>query len=163
MRIHVSVLGTFQGMVVLITRVEVIIKTPRKRRADTGDSFEVSGAGSQDALQPSEMAQQGSAFRRSQARHRLQYRFVVAARPPAAVPADGKPMRFIADALDEPRGGRMRLEREWQVRAEHEESLLSGPAFGALGDPDQRDILETQGREHRVHLIDLAQAAVDEQ
>src|ERR1700722_1644300 len=109
MRIHVRVLGTFQGMVVLITRVEVIIKTPRKRRADTGDPFEVSGAGSQDALQSSEMAQQG-----------------------AAVPADGKPMRFIADALDEPRGGQMRLEREWQVRAEHEESLLSGPAFGAL-------------------------------
>jgi hypothetical protein len=89
-------------MVVLITRVEVIIKTPGQRRADTGDPFEVCGAGSQDTLQPSEMAQQGAPFGRSQTRDGLQYRFVVAARPPSAVSADGKSMRFVADALDEP-------------------------------------------------------------
>src|ERR1700722_3767297 len=105
MRIHVRVLGTFQGMVVLVTRVEVIIKTPRKRRADTGDPFEVSGAGAQDALQPAEMAQQGAPFGGPQAGYRLQYRFVVAACPPAAVTTDGKSMSFIADALNEPRGG----------------------------------------------------------
>jgi len=33
-------------------------------------------------------------------------------------------MGFIADALYESRRGRMRFEREWQVRAEHKESLL---------------------------------------
>ena len=97
--------------------MEVIIKTLGKRRADTGDSFEVSGAGAQDPLQSPEMAQQGATLGGPQSRYRLQYRFVVAARPPAAVARDGKPMRLIADALNEPRGGRVGLERKRQIRA----------------------------------------------
>src|ERR1700687_3042121 len=148
MRIHVRVLATFQAMVALVTGVEVIIKTPGECCADTGDLFEVSGAGSQAALQSSEMAQQGAPFRGSQARYRLKYGFVVAARATAAVTADRESMGFVADALNEPQGARMRLEHEWRVRAVYKEPLLPGPAFASLGDPDQCDILEAQGREH---------------
>jgi len=51
-----------QSMVVLITRWEVIIKTPGKRRADTGDPFEVSERRLAGCLAVSEMAQQGAPF-----------------------------------------------------------------------------------------------------
>src|ERR1700733_6350503 len=163
MRIQVSVLGTFQAMVVLVTGVEVIIKTPSECCANTGDLLEVSGPGSQDSLQACEMAQQGAPLRGSHPRYRLKDGFIVAARAPAAVAADGKSMGFVADALDETRGGRMRLEREWRGSAIYKESLLTRPAFRALGDPDQCHILETKRCEHRVPFIDLSETAIDKQ
>jgi hypothetical protein len=99
-------------MVVLVAGVEVIIKTPRERCADTADLLEISGTGPQHALQSPEMAQQRAPFGGSQAGDRLQNGFVIAARAPAAMTGDGKSMSFIAYALDVPRSRRMRLEHE---------------------------------------------------
>src|SRR5665213_888358 len=96
-RIQVSVLGTFQGMVVLVAGMQVIIKAPCERCADTGHLLEVGRSRAQYALQAPEVPQQGAALRRPQARYRFEHRFVVATRAPPAVPADGKAVRFVAN------------------------------------------------------------------
>src|SRR5450755_4030397 len=150
-------------MGVLVTRVEVIIKTPRERCADTGNLLEVGRTGAQHALQAAEMPQQSAALRGAQARHRLEHRLVIAARAPAAVTADREAVRFIADPLYEARGGRMRLEHEWRIPAVYKQSFLARAALGALGDADERDIFEPKRHQHRMHFVDLPQAAIDEQ
>src|SRR5665213_3891929 len=71
-RIQVSVLGTFQGMVVLVAGMQVIIKAPCERCADTGHLLEVGRSRAQYALQAPEVPQQGAALRRPQARYRFE-------------------------------------------------------------------------------------------
>src|ERR1700733_12091645 len=112
MRSHVNVFGTFQGIVVLVARVEVIIKISRERGTDTGDCLEVGGASAQDALQTSKVPQQSAPLGRAKSRNRLQDRLIVTTRAAAAMATDREAMRFVAGALDDPRGGRARLEHQ---------------------------------------------------
>src|SRR5260370_13308963 len=136
MRSHVRVLGQFQGIrnsgdetvacLALgsgnsITRVQMIIKASSQCRPDSGDLFEVGDAGAHHALQPSEVLQELPPLGRAQSRNGFEDRLVVAAGPLAPVTGDREAMRFVANALYQPRCRRMRL---WNVGlgdAMHEE------------------------------------------
>src|ERR1700689_4959356 len=144
MRIQVRVLGTFQSMRVLVAGVEVIIKALCECCPDTSDLFEIRSAGAQHALQSAEVAQQGTALGGAQSRHGLENRFVIAAGAATAVATDGEPVRLIADTLQEARRGGGGGEEKGPPRAVNEQALLAGPAVRALGNADERHILEAQ-------------------
>src|SRR5260370_42126689 len=97
MRSHVRVLGQFQGIRNSgtgrsldlawvsgnsITRGQMIINASSQCRPDSGNLFEVGGAGTQHALQPSEVLQELAPLGRSQSRNGFEDRLGVAACPP---------------------------------------------------------------------------------
>src|SRR5579862_4924490 len=88
-----------------VAGVQVIIKASCECCADSGDFLEVCGPGAQHALHAAEMLEQGPALGWAETRHCLEHRLVVAAGALAAVAGDGKAMRLVPDALNEPRCG----------------------------------------------------------
>src|SRR6185437_16090081 len=128
MRSQVSVFGRFQSIARSRAGVEVIIKRPCQCRSDTGHLGEVRHAGAHHPLQAAEMGEQRPAFGRPEPRNRLQHRLIVAARALAPMAGDRKTMRLVANALDQPRRGRVRLRYPRGGGTVDEEPLLSRAA-----------------------------------
>jgi hypothetical protein len=142
--------------------MKMIIEAPRKRRADPCDLLEFCHARTQHTLQAAEMLEQRTPFRRAQARNALENRLTIPLGAPAAMTGNGETVCFVANSLDQPQRGRVRLERTRCGCTVYEQPLLAGAAIRPFRDPDERQIIEPQVREHPVNLVHLTQPAIDQ-
>src|SRR5438105_11505933 len=136
--------------------LEHLLDRHRDRPGDTPDRYQVIDAGVPDALHAAEGAKQGPAADRSQPRDAVQYRGECV--PPADHPVegDGKPMRLVADSLDEEE--RLGIQRQAdRLRALRRKQLLL-----LLGQPEGRDLAEPHPLEHLASCRQLALATADQ-
>ena len=84
--------------------MQMIIDDLRQRGADSVHLRQIRHSCPYDSLQPTEVMQQLAALCRTQARHRFEYRLLVATCASTAMPLDGKAVRLVAHSLDQPQG-----------------------------------------------------------
>ena len=142
----------------------MIIKGARQRCPDSADRLEVVDTRAHQPLHAAEVPQQRAPLRRPQSRDGFQHGFVVAACAPLAMPGDREAMRFVADALDDAQCLRIRAGND-RRRASPWTNNRSWPALrsGPFATPTSLRRGESQLLEFGMHLVDLAQPAVDEQ
>jgi len=107
------------------------------------------------------MVQEGALARRTDSGDLVERIFCdigLAARP---MRPDGKPVRFVAQALDKVEDGVSDRQAErffaWQVK-----NLASGVAIDALGNADQGHIVDAKLLDNRADRVQLAEAAIDQ-
>ena len=81
--------------------MEVIIKAPGQRCADSGHLLEVRNTRAHHALQSSEVLQQLATLRGPQAWHYLEHGLVVATGALAPMAGDGETVCLVANPLDQ--------------------------------------------------------------
>ena len=141
----------------------MIIKASRERRPNSGDLFEISDAGTHHPLQAAEVLQERASFRGPKTGNSLEHRLVVAPCAFATVSANGETMCLVADSLHQTRRRRVRFGNVRLLLAINEEPLLTGLAVRSLGDTNQHQVTEPQRLQLPVHLVDLTEAAIDQE
>ena len=81
--------------------MEGIVYALRQRAANAAHGHQVVDAGTDDALQPAELAQQFASFLRAKARYFFQPRRAARFRAPLAMPGNRKAMRLVANLLNQ--------------------------------------------------------------
>ena len=103
------------------------------------NAFEFPEPGPGDGSRRAEMVQQRLLAARADTGDLVERRAPQGLGPLGAVGADGKPMRLVAQALQEIEHGVARVERERRP-SRQKEAFPPGIAVRPLGDPDDRDI-----------------------
>src|SRR5437879_12568844 len=115
-----------------------------ERPADTLDLRDVVDGRRLHAAQAAEMLDQRLAALGADTRDLAQHRARARLAAPRPVPDDGEAMRLVADRLNQVQAGMRRRELQ-RARLGFDDQLLeTGPAFGALGDPDYCGVVHSQ-------------------
>src|SRR5882672_7154931 len=153
MRSQVSRLGTLSGM-------ELPVDLLGELAADALHLRQVFHARTHHALQSAEPRQQLFAALRAHSRNALEARGGAPLGAPRPVPRDRKPVRLVANVLDQVQPGM--IGREPHYALADPQLLQSGLALRALRDSYERDIRNSDFGESRSRGAELPLAAVDE-
>jgi hypothetical protein len=118
-------------------------------------------AGSRNALQAAELAQQFAPFARPESRNRFEHGLRTRFGAPRAVSRNRESMRLVANALDQMQRRRIWRKGDRRVLAWAEQTFLTRPAIGALRDPRQGDAFDLQLLQDSDGLCQLPRAAID--
>src|SRR5271156_205660 len=141
--------------------MEVVINLFCYSFAYAGHSFEFPEPGPGNRSRRAEMAQQRLLAARADSVDFIERGAAQGLRSLGAVSTDGKPMRFVAQPLQEIEDGVARVERE-RRSSWHEEAFPPGIAVRPLRDPDDCDAADAEFFEDTSGDIELPLAAVDQ-
>ena len=115
----------------------MLVDARRELRPDPGYRLKLRDASPKYSLQTAEMLEKLATLDRAQPRHDVEHRFLVAFRAPAPMARDGESVSFIAHALNEVQGGRVRRQYSGHVRPQQEQAFLSRAPISAFRYADE--------------------------
>src|SRR5688572_28019079 len=143
--------------------MQMLVYRLGQRRPDAGRAAQVLDSGAKNALQPAEMPQQRAAPRWPEPGDRLQHRGLAGPGALPAMTADRKSVGFVARALYQVQGFRVRRQYRGALAPSQENALLSGATICAFRDGRERRDRQFELLQHRYRLLELALAAVNQQ
>src|SRR4051812_38907564 len=142
--------------------MEMPVDALRERPADAFHLRDIVDRRRLHAAQAAEMLDQRLASLGTDAGNFVQHRRGATLSAPRAMPDDRKPVRLIADLLDEMQAGMRWRELEAACLGLDDELFHAGLAFRSFRHADDRHLVEPQVGEHGPRDADLAFTAVDQ-